>query len=183
MTTETMTETTPQTVEGILEAAGVTAQSVSKYVQKVDKTHDLSEKGVSYMANIAQLTIESCEIISNDNDNIVVQASARSLDGRVYFGICEEKKARYGVEKATTRAQRNARRGLLPQEIITEAIAIATNRPADKVDYIEQLEGRLEIAKGTYLEQKAEIERLTAEKASFEGNADVDETDDTAGPF
>ena len=177
MTTETTTETSPQTVEGILEAAGVTAQSVSKYVQKVDKAHDLSEKGVSYMANIAQLTIESCEIISNDKDNIVVQASARSLDGRVYFGICEEKKARYGVEKATTRAQRNARRGLLPQEIITEAIAIATNRPPDRVEYIEQLESRLENAKETYLEQKAEIERLKAERG------DVDETDDTGQPF
>ena len=163
-----------KTAGELITEAGVTPEMLSEYVYTVNQGSrpftDLTIGGVRFLANIANITIDECSIISEDEDSVTVQAVAIAPNGSRYYGSTQQQKFMGDkvdpsfMSKAFGKAQRNAAKGLLPVELLVKAIARSKGKPVG-----DERESKLETARVIYLEQKAKIEELNAKIADLEG--------------
>ena len=106
--------------------------------------------------------------------SLTVKATAINESRVKHIGIIREDKFNklgypnpYALQKAVSKAQRNAKKGLPPMTYVRDLIKEATGGMQTR----EELEGRLESAKDHYRDQQAEIEKLKAENAELKGGA------------
>ena len=179
--------TPPFTREGLeplqnrLQIAGITPDTLGKYLYTFEaqgkEVADVSADGINHIAQSAGVSSESVEILDEDDESILVQAIAVNSDGVRHIGIVREPKRNdrgylkpYALQSAVSKAQRNAKKGLLPMTWIRDLIKQATGG----LPTADELEGRLENAKDSYRDQREEIvelkdtiKKLEAENAKF----------------
>lgn len=166
-------------LEDRLAIAGISADTLSKYLYRFtdnrgQEVAEVSADGIAHIATSAGVSIEDCDILSEDDTAITVKAIAVNAEGIRNIGIVRELKKNkkgydnpYALQNAVRKAQRNARKGLLPMTWIRDLIHEATGG----IPAAEELEGRLENAKDVYREQQAEIDRLKAVIASYDAKS------------
>ena len=159
--------TTPQTQ---LALAGINAETLSKYLytfsSRGEEVVDVTNDGINHIAQSAGVSTEDVEILSEDHEAITVKATAINDKGVRHIGIVREPKQNkagysnpYAMQNAVSKAQRNAKKGLLPMTWVRDLIKEATGGLPTRDD----LEERIENAKGYYRDQQAEIDRLREE--------------------
>ena len=133
--TEPQTPLTALTREGQLQKYLYTFRQHGKEV--VDVTND----GINRLAMAAGVSIETVTILSEDEQAITVQAVAVNADGLKHHGIARESKFNnnghpnlYALVNATSKAQRNAKKGLLPMAEVRDAIRNAGKTPMEAHD-------------------------------------------------
>ena len=99
---------------------------------------DLNTSGVNSLAIAQGVSIDSVTIIQEDDTQITVQAVAVNHAGLKHHGIAREFKTNgngypnpHALSNATSKAQRNAKKGLLPMAEVREAIRKAGKTPGD----------------------------------------------------
>ena len=159
-----------------LAVAGITAETLKKYLytfnSRGEEVVDVTGDGINHIAQCAGVSSEDVEILHDDDVSITVKATAVNQNGVKHIGIIREDKFNksgypnpFALQNAVSKAQRNAKKGLLPMTYIRDLIKEATGGMQTR----DELEGRLESAKDHYRNQQAEIERLTAENAELKG--------------
>lgn len=89
---------------------------------------DVSADGVNKLAVAAGISIDEVEIVDETDEYVTVKATAVNADGTTHCGLVREPKAvngrinPYAIQTATTKAQRNAKKGLLPMSEIKDII-------------------------------------------------------------
>lgn len=90
---------------------------------------DLNVAGINRLAIAVGVSIEDVEIIEEDETQITVRAIAINADGIKHHGIVRESKFTpsgypnpHALANATSKAQRNAKKGLLPMAEVREVI-------------------------------------------------------------
>ena len=167
--------TSPQTQ---LALAGINAETLKKYLytfkSRGEEVVDVTGDGINHIAQCAGVSSEDVEILHEDETSITVKATAINDKGVKHIGIVREEKFNksgypnpYALQNAVSKAQRNAKKGLLPMTWVRDLIKEAT----DGIPTIDELEGRLESAKDHYRNQQSEIERLKTENAELKGGA------------
>ena len=124
---------------------------------------DVSADGINHIAQSAGVSSESVTILEEDDESILVQAIAVNSDGVRHIGIIREPKINkhgypnpYALQNAVSKAQRNAKKGLLPMTWVRDLIKQATGG----MPTVDELEGRLENAKDSYRDPREEIQVL-----------------------
>ena len=99
---------------------------------------DLNTSGINSLAIAQGVSIDGVIILEEDDTQITVQAVAINHDGLKHFGIAREFKTNgngypnpHALTNATSKAQRNAKKGLLPMAEVREAIRKAGKTPGD----------------------------------------------------
>ena len=99
---------------------------------------DLNTSGINSLAIAQGVSIDSVIILEEDNTQITIQAIAINHDGLKHYGIAREFKTTgngypnpHALSNATSKAQRNAKKGLLPMAEVREAIRKAGKTPSD----------------------------------------------------
>ena len=99
---------------------------------------DLNTSGVNSLAIAQGVSIDSVIILEEDDKQITVQAVAINHAGLKHHGIAREFKTNgngypnpHALTNATSKAQRNAKKGLLPMAEVREAIRKAGKTPSD----------------------------------------------------
>ena len=153
-----------------LAKAGVTLATISKYIyefkQGKNSVRDLTNDAVNQLGEYFGISIESTDIIAEDDKCITIKAVAIKGDLR-HVGIIRQKKQessgrdkQFALENAISKAQRNAKKGLLPMATIREYI----NKVSDpNYNAAADSEARLEKAKTVYLEQQETIREMQKE--------------------
>lgn len=147
----------PSSPQTQLALAGINAETLKKYL------YTFKSRGE-----------EDVEILHEDELSITVKATAVNQNGVKHIGIIREEKFNksgypnpWALQNAVSKAQCNAKKGLLPMTYVRDLIKQATGGMQTR----DELEGRLENAKDHYRDQQAEIERLKAENAELKGGA------------
>ena len=168
----------PSSPQTQLAVAGITAETLKKYLYtfkaRGEEVVDVTGDGINHIAQCAGVSSEDVEILHEDELSITVKATAVNQNGVKHIGIIREDKFNksgypnpFALQNAVSKAQRNAKKGLLPMTYVRDLIKQATGGMQTR----EELEGRLESAKDHYRDQQAEIERLKAEIAELKGGA------------
>ena len=99
---------------------------------------DLNTSGINSLAIAQGVSIDGVIILDEDDTQITVQAVAINHDGLKHYGIAREFKTSgngypnpHALTNATSKAQRNAKKGLLPMAEVREAIRKAGKTPSD----------------------------------------------------
>ena len=99
---------------------------------------DLSTAGINSLAIAQGVSIDSVIILEEDDTQITIQAVAVNSEGLRHHGIAREQKCfsngyqnPHALTNATSKAQRNAKKGLLPMAEVREAIKNAGGTPSD----------------------------------------------------
>lgn len=172
-TTES-TALAPHEANGLPVVPGITADTLKKYLysfeSKGEEVVDVTLDGINHLAAAAGVSIEDVDILTEDDDSVTVKAVAINKDGIKNIGIVRESKRTkqgytntYALQNAVSKAQRNARKGLLPMTWLRDLISEATGGTPS----VDELEGRLENAKSHYRSQKDEIEALRKENKAL----------------
>ena len=117
----------------------VQAGQIDKYLysfkQGDKEVCDLNVDGINRLAIAVGVSIAEVRIIEEDEAQITVQAIAVNPDGLKHHGIARESKFTQGgypnphaLANATSKAQRNAKKGLLPMAEVREAILMGGHR-------------------------------------------------------
>ena len=168
----------PSSPQAQLALAGVNAETLKKYLytfkSRGEEVVDVTGDGINHIAQCAGVSSENVEILHEDETSITVKATAANQNGVKHIGIIREEKFNksgypnpFALQNAVSKAQRNAKKGLLPMTYVRDLIKQATGGLQTR----DELEGRLESAKDHYRDQQAEIERLKAENAELKGGA------------
>lgn len=169
-----------------LELVDITAATLSKHLYSFkppgggESIVGLTVDGINHIASRMGVTTETVEIIAEDENSITVKAVARKGNIR-HVGIVREpkrtkggKENQFAYQKAVSKAQRNAKKGLLPMPWIKAMIEQVTGGKGvveNDLELAEELDSanqRLENARAHYLEQKQVIE---GQSSQLEGNA------------
>ena len=142
MTSENQTRNVPATID---ETQGELAEMMSsgqidKYLysfkQGKKEVCDLNVDGISRLAVSLGVSIEDVMIVEEDEVQITVKAIAVNRDGIRHFGLFRESKHTqtgypnpHALTNATSKAQRNAKKGLLPMAEVREVIRNAGKTP------------------------------------------------------
>ena len=130
----TVTGTDLQVYDGQSVLAEMTrAEQIEKYIytfkQGKKEVSDLNVDGINRLAIAVGVSIEDVEILNEDDTQITVKATAINPDGIKHQGIARESKFTqygqpnvYALANATSKAQRNAKKGLLPMAEVREVI-------------------------------------------------------------
>lgn len=182
-----------------LALAGINAETLKKYLytfnSRGEEVVDVTSDGINHIAQCAGVSSEDVEILHEDERSITVKATAQNEKGVKHIGIIREEKFNksgypnpFALQNAVSKAQRNAKKGLLPMTWVRDLIKQAT----DGMPTVDELEGRLDNAKDHYrgqreeiahlLEQietlKAQVKQLEAEnqklRGEWEGECDAD---------
>ena len=165
-----MTNESGMSPEQQLAKCGVTLATISKYIYKFKQgkgfVRDLTNDAVNQLSEYFGISIESTDIIAEDDKFITIKAVAIKGDLR-HVGIIRQKKQessgrdkQFALENAISKAQRNAKKGLLPMATIREYI----NKVSDpNYNAATDTEARLEKAKIVYLEQQETIREMQKE--------------------
>ena len=99
---------------------------------------DLNTSGINSLAIAQGVSIDGVIILDEDDTQITVQAVAINHAGLKHHGIAREFKTTgngypnpHALTNATSKAQRNAKKGLLPMAEVREAIRKAGKTPSD----------------------------------------------------
>ena len=99
---------------------------------------DLNTSGINSLAIAQGVSIDGVIILEEDDTQITVQAVAINHAGLKHHGIAREFKTTgfgypnpHALTNATSKAQRNAKKGLLPMAEVREAIRKAGKTPSD----------------------------------------------------
>ena len=160
----------PSSPQAKLAVAGITPETLSKYlytfISRGEEVVDVTGDGINHIAQCAGVSSEDVEILHEDETSITVKATAVNADGVRHIGLVKEEKLNksgypnpFALQNAVSKAQRNAKKGLLPMTWVRDLIKQATGG----MPTVDDLEGRLESAKEHYRDQRAEIEHLTDE--------------------
>lgn len=163
-----------ETLQNKLQLAGITPDTLSKYLYTFEaqgkEVADVSADGINHIAQSAGVSTESVEILEETDESIMVQAVAVNQDGIKHIGMVRESKLNksgypnpYALQNAVSKAQRNAKKGLLPMTFVRDLIKQATGG----MPTVDELEGRLENAKDTYRDQRDEIQELKGQITQF----------------
>ena len=132
---------------------------------------DVSADGINHIAQSAGVSTDSVEILEETDESIMVQAVAINQDGIQHIGIVRESKLNksgypnpYALQNAVSKAQRNAKKGLLPMTFVRDLIKQATGG----MPTVDELEGRLESAKDSYRDQRDEIKEMKEQIETLE---------------
>ena len=163
-----------------LSEAGVTPATISKYIyefkQGKDTVRDLTNDAVNQLAEHFGISIESTDIISEDDKSVTIKAVAIKGDLR-HVGIIRQSKQissgrekQFALENAISKAQRSAKKGLLPMATIREFINKGTD---PNYNAATDTEARLEKAKKVFLEQQDIIDEMQKEIDSIKSEHDT----------
>ena len=105
-----------------------------------NKVRGLDAAGVRFIAGCMGLSIESMEIEETPTD-LIGKAKAVTKDGRSYFGYTTQPKKnpngqpnKHAYAACATKAQRNALLGLIPANLMDEAIAASQTSDKSMLD-------------------------------------------------
>lgn len=128
-------ERKPQTLSQLLETGAIDKYLYTFKQNGADVT-DLSNDGINRLALSTGVSIRSCDIISEDEETITVQAVAVNADGLEHHGLVRENKRDrngrpnpFALQNAASKAQRNAKKGLLPMAEVRHAVKQAGYAP------------------------------------------------------
>lgn len=120
-----------------LEAAGITAETIGKYLHifkgSSRELADLTDDGINTIARCAGVSIDQVEIVTNNDQFLIVKATAINQEGLKHVDIVQEEKFRSGqpsssaIGDAVNKAQRNAKAGLLPMTYLEHLMKQATS--------------------------------------------------------
>ena len=145
MENRTVTGTDLKVYDGQSVLAEMTrAEQIEKYIysfkQGKKEVSDLNVDGINRLAIAVGVSIEEVEILDEDETQITVKAIAVNPDGIKHQGIARESKFNpygqtnlYALANATSKAQRNAKKGLLPMAEVREVIKAQGKEVADDV--------------------------------------------------
>ena len=164
----------PSSPQAQLALAGVNAETLKKYLytfkSRGEEVVDVTQDGINHIAQCAGVSSEDVEILHEDDVSITVKATAINQHGVRHIGMIREDKFNksgypnpFALQNAVSKAQRNAKKGLLPMTWVRDLIKQATGG----MPTVDELEGRLESAKDHYRDQQSQIERLTEENAQL----------------
>lgn len=111
----------------------VKAGEIDKYLYSYrvgnDEVSDLNIDGVNRLARACGVSVLDVEIIDETETEITVKAIAVNPDGLQHIGLVRESKVNrggypnnYALQTATAKAQRNAKKGLLPMAEVRDAV-------------------------------------------------------------
>ncbi len=128
-----------------LEVAGITGSTIRLYVyyfkNRGKEIVDLTDDGINYIARCAGVVIEDVSVTEEKEMSFTVKASAVNQDGDRHIGIVRaERGTRDGyptsapIKEAVAKAQRNAKKGLLPMTYLRNLMESTGRTPADELD-------------------------------------------------
>lgn len=170
-----------------LDRAGIGLDTIRKYIyefkQGKEDVADLTAEAVNHIAEYMGISTESLSIISEDDDQITVQAVAVKGDIRHVAIVRQAKKDAsgkampYAVENAVSKSQRNAKKALLPMPQIRDYIKKVRdpsyNPAEDSSVQLRAANERLEKAKAVYLDQQETIKEMTVEAGKLRTDLEV----------
>ena len=171
----------PSSPQVQLALAGINAETLKKYLytfhSRGEEVVDVTQDGINHIAQRAGVSSEDVEILHEDDVSITVKATAINENGVRHIGMIREEKFNksgypnpFALQNAVSKAQRNAKKGLLPMTWIRDLIKQATGG----MPTVDEIEGRLENAKDHYRDQKAEIDRLTKENEELRSQLETE---------
>ena len=118
------------------------------YKQGKKEVCDLNVDGINQLAISMGVSVEDVTIIEDDENQFTVQAVAVNVDGIKHHGIARESKFNangypkpYALANATSKAQRNAKKGLLPMAEVRDVIK-GTGRETAETESVLEDEGK-----------------------------------------
>ena len=136
----------------------------------------MTNEAVNQFAEYFNISIESTDIIGEDDKHITIKAVAIKGNLR-HVGIIRQRKQessgrekQFALENAISKAQRNAKKGLLPMATIRDYINKGTD---PNYNAATDNEVRLEKAKTVYLEQQDIIDEMQKETDKIKSEYDT----------
>ena len=139
---------------------GITAETVRQYLYCFISHHrevaDLTNDGMNYIARCAGVSIEDVEVIEENEMSFAVKATAINREGDRHIGIVRaERGTQYQyltttpIHDAVSKAQRYAKKGLLPMTFLRNLIKSAGLTPVEddlcsEIDALKDKVKRLE---------------------------------------
>ena len=125
-----------------LALAGINADTLSKYLYSFNsdgrEVVDVTADGINHIAQPAGVSTNDVEILEENDEFIMVKATAINRDGVQHIGIVREYQKNkqgypnpFALQNAVSKAQRNAKKGLLPMTFVRDLIKEATGWDAD----------------------------------------------------
>ena len=169
-------------VEQRLEAAGITAETLKKYLYTFKSSGgelvDLTNDGMNYIARCAGVSIDDVEIIADDERSITVKATAINQDGERHISVVQGEKFsgsypnRGAIRNAVSIAQRYAKKGLLPITFLQHLMKQATGGLRTVDEQLHKMENATDYARNQRAEiseLKAQVKRLEEENTKLRG--------------
>lgn len=110
-------------------ATGEIDKYLYSYKTNGQTVRDLNNEGINRLALACGVSIEDVEIAEETDEYFTVKAVAVNPDGMKHFGLAREYKKNqqgypntYALANATSKAQRNAKKGLLPMAEVRDVI-------------------------------------------------------------
>ena len=116
--------------------AGQMDKYLYSYTKGNQEVCDLNVDGINRLSIACGVDMEDIEIIEDTDSHITVKATAINADGLRRFGMVREPKVKfnkpneYALQNATSKAQRNAMKALLPMSVVREAIRERGRNPS-----------------------------------------------------
>ena len=163
-----------EAVKDKLVRLGITAQWIKPYLYEASRSkdgvvkYDVSAVGINEIATRLGISIVSIETIEETVKHIVLRATAVNPQGVQAYGVAmQEKSGRYYLPMVYSKAQRNARKQLIPMAImqlaVTELFGGNAQYDAEGVQdgsARDELEKRIAKGHEKFREQQARIDTL-----------------------
>lgn len=144
---------------------GITLSNMKRYTTSFKSGRDtvtmLTVEAINDFAHRLDISIESVEVLSEDKEQITVKAVACQGGLRRHVGIVRQSKLersgktkQFAIENAVSKAQRNAKQGLLPMPILKEMMDQASD---PNYDANADANARLNKAREVYAADQATI--------------------------
>ena len=119
----------PQSTLQEITRTGELDKYLYSFKQGGKEVSDLNVDGINRLAVACGVSIDDVTIMDEDESHITVKAVAVNPDGIQHHGIARESKFNangyanpYALANATSKAQRNAKKGLIPMAEVRDAI-------------------------------------------------------------